>query len=194
MLINGECYTFPLPRFASTFITDWSPYGDGVFEQIMWSPAAIRQWHHRNRRYLWSRRWFGWVERLPFRLPRWIDTEDDHGEIHRELWWFRVGPLLLNGLTGRPGPPGAHLVANNLFEQLVLGGCEAVTVVGNASVQRFEFPVEPEPEDPDRIPPDDLYTCMECGGLGFVVRYDEDPEQPYADECTNCINGKDYSL
>jgi hypothetical protein len=146
MLINDECYTFPLPRFASTYVADWSSYGDGVFEQTRWSPEQIRKWHHKNRRYDWAHKWFGWVERLPIKIPKRLDVEDDYGRTYKELWWFRVGPLLLNGLTGRPGPPGAHLVTRNLFNQLVLQDCEAVSIVGNAATgyfwkgQAFEIP------------------------------------------------------
>jgi hypothetical protein len=56
-----------------------------------------------------------------------------------------------------------------------------------------EPPVIPlDPEDYDRLPPDDLYTCMECGGLEFVVRYDGD--EPSHEECPTCVGGKDYSL
>jgi hypothetical protein len=49
-----------------------------------------------------------------------------------------------------------------------------------------------DPLDLDRLPPDDLYTCMECGGLEFVVRYDGD--EPSHEECPTCVGGKDYSL
>lgn len=110
MNINEESYVFSLPWFTDTLIMGWAPYKDGVFDQISWSPTAIRKWHRKNRFYDQTHKWLGWLERLPIMIP-----VKENGRWRR----YRLGTLVLDKLVDLPDLPGSHLVMNNLATQLV---------------------------------------------------------------------------
>lgn len=59
----------------------------------------------------------------------------------------------------------------------------------DALVPALEQDLPLDPMDYDRLPPDDLDACMECGGRGFVVVFYDGGDEGDYDQCPNCVDG-----
>ena len=134
--IQGESYMFPLPRFTETRVCGWGPGEDGEFAQRAWSPESIAAWERRRAQYERACRRWGWLHRLPVRVPMLADYGwDEDGERVGRRWGLRrIGPVLAERLTpDRPGPAGSHLVTGNMASDWAFIGTEVegVTYINN---------------------------------------------------------------
>lgn len=114
MLIDDECWTFPLPLLADTMISNWGWGEPGDFEQRIWSEAEQAAWklkHEACAKY--NRRW-AWLKHLSVRFPTFVNGG--------ELEWRRFGPWLLERLVKYEPSVGTHYVYHNQAQYFALYG------------------------------------------------------------------------
>lgn len=134
MLIDGECWTFPLPWFHDSRVTGWGPGQVGAFEQRAWTAEQIAEFDRRANRHERTLRRWGWVRHIS--LPLWTYEHQGWDEDGEDLGrgWFRttLGRILAGWLIApEPMNRGRHLVNLNYMEAAALMWTHGVTFRDN---------------------------------------------------------------
>ena len=137
MLIDGECYTFPLPLFHDTIVEGWGPGRVGTFDQYAWPSAAVAEHHRAQARHDTAERRFGWVRRLPgrVRVRRHMGWDEDGDDMGYAWVTLPLASILARWLIPKaPGNKGNHRIEGNEAEYFVLMDTFGVLFQGNLIV------------------------------------------------------------